>query len=87
MSIVEAMAAGIPVVSANSGGVPEVVEDGVQGFLVEQGNVTAHADKLLELARDPGLRARMGRAGWQRVRDKFSLDREISALCAILRSE
>jgi glycosyltransferase involved in cell wall biosynthesis len=78
--MVEAMAAGLPVVSGESGSLPEIVTDGVEGFLIPPGDVDAHADALLRLARDPDLRARMGMAGWARVRKDFSLDAEIRLL-------
>ena len=84
VSIVEAMAAGIPVVAGNSGSLPEIVEDGVQGILVEPGDIEAHAEAFLKLARDPNLRARMGRAGWDRARKHFTVEREIATLREIL---
>lgn len=84
VSILEAMAAGMPVVTGQSGGVAELVEHGVTGVLVEPGDVEGHAAALLELAEDAGLRQSMGAAGWRRARDFFSLGRERAALRGLL---
>jgi phosphatidylinositol alpha-mannosyltransferase len=66
--LLEAMAAGVPVVATDIPGYNEVVEDGVQGFLVPPENPEALAEALLRLLRDPALRARMSAAGRQRAR-------------------
>jgi colanic acid/amylovoran biosynthesis glycosyltransferase len=84
VSIAEAMAAGIPVVTGSNGSLPEVVENGIQGILFEPGDVEAHADAFLKLADDPELRRAMGRAGWEHARNNFALEREISTLRSIL---
>lgn len=63
----EAGACRKPVVATRVGGIPEVVEEGVNGFLVEPGDVTALAQRVTTLMADPGLRERMGLAGRQRV--------------------
>jgi glycosyltransferase involved in cell wall biosynthesis len=84
VAIVEAMAAGLPVVSGRNGSLPELVDDGVHGLLVEPGDVEAHAEAFLRLAADPELRTRMGRAGWRRAGERFTLEREMAALRRIL---
>jgi glycosyltransferase involved in cell wall biosynthesis len=61
LSIVEAMAAGLPIVSAAVGGIPEVVTDGEHGFLLEGRDASRFADACLALVRDTSLRAAMGR--------------------------
>jgi glycosyltransferase involved in cell wall biosynthesis len=61
LALIEAAAAGRPVVATDVGGVSDVVVDGTTGFVVAAGDVTALADRLSRLARDPDLRARMGR--------------------------
>lgn len=80
VSLIEAMAAGLPVVSGRNGSLPELIDDGVHGFLVQPGDVGGHAEALLTLAEDADLRSRMGRAGWQRAGQRFSLDEEIRQL-------
>ncbi|MBU4272653.1 MAG: glycosyltransferase family 4 protein [Planctomycetes bacterium] len=84
VSIVEAMGAGLPVVSGRSGSLPEIIQSGQEGILVEPGDVDAHAEALLRLAASPEVRNRMGRNGWQRARSMFSIEHEIEALRSIL---
>ncbi len=84
VSFVEAMAEGLPVVTGNNASLPELMEDGVQGILIEPNDLEAHADAFLRLAADAELRARMGRNGWERVKERFSIDRETQELRRIL---
>lgn len=69
----EAQAMEIPVVSTFHNGIPEGVSDGVTGFLVEERNAGQLAEKILELAADPLLRSRMGKAGRLFVKEKFDI--------------
>ncbi len=68
----EAMASARPVVSTNRGGPAETVLDGVTGFLVPPGDPAALAQRVLQLLRDPALRARMGAAGRAHVLRHFT---------------
>ena len=61
-AVLEAMAAGLPVVSTRCGGMAEVVEDGVNGILVDVGDTSAMCDHLAEIASSPDTRARLGSA-------------------------
>ncbi len=72
---IESLAAEVPVVATRVGGVPDVVRDGVDGFLTEVGDVEAIAARLAELARDPELRARMGAAGHEHVVPRYRVSR------------
>lgn len=63
----EAMAHGLPVVATRAGGIPDKVEDGRSGVLVEPGDVEALASALLRVARDAELRKRMGAAAREKV--------------------
>lgn len=72
--ILEAMAAGKPVVSTRLAAVPEMVEDGVTGFLAAPGRPTEIADALARLAVDAPLRARMGQAGRARMESVFTAE-------------
>jgi len=74
MSLVEAMGVGLPVISARSGGVPYVVNDGVDGFLIDAGDVDALARKLECLVDDVSLRARMGTDAWKDASSNFRGD-------------
>jgi glycosyltransferase involved in cell wall biosynthesis len=60
MAILEAMATGLPVISTPVGGIPEVIRDGYNGYLVQPGDVEILAEKLRILAGDPALREVMG---------------------------
>ncbi len=59
-AIIEAMAAGLPVVATPVGGIPEIIRDGENGFLVSPGDVDGLAERLAQLAIDPALRQTMG---------------------------
>lgn len=78
--IAEAMAFGKPIVATKVGGIPELVDDGVTGFLVARGDSMAAADKLEKLATDPSLRRTLGEAGRERVREEFDLRRNVARL-------
>lgn len=69
----EAMWFGVPVVATRISGVPEQVEDGTTGLLVEPGDPAALADALERLLSDPAAAAAMGRAGARRVAERFSV--------------
>jgi len=71
----EAMAMGLPVVSTVHAGIPELVEDGVSGFLVPEHNVEALADRLTRLVDHPETWVAMGRAGRRRIDAEFDIDR------------
>ena len=73
-AILEAMAAGRPVVAARSGGTPEVVADGETGILHEPGDVEGLRSALVRLASDAALRRRMGEAGRARARERHSVE-------------
>lgn len=72
MVVLEAMAAGLPVVSTLVEGVPEVIRDGQEGLLVEAGNTQQLADALAMIAAGEVDGARLGDNGRQRQREKFS---------------
>jgi len=76
-ALLEAMAAGLPVVATAVGGTPEVVVDGVTGFLVPPRDPQALADAILRLLRNPELRQRMGEAGRARVAAHFSIEQMV----------
>jgi glycosyltransferase involved in cell wall biosynthesis len=67
-TVYEAMAAGKPVVASAVGGIPEIVESGVTGLLVEPKSKELLVDALVSLIDSPALRRSMGLAGWERIR-------------------
>lgn len=72
--VVEGMVAGKPVVATDGGGVPEIVQEGVTGWLVPMGESAPMAEAILKLLRDPEQAARMGIAGRKRVLDHFTIE-------------
>jgi glycosyltransferase involved in cell wall biosynthesis len=81
--LVEAMAAGLPVVTTPVSGIPELVRDGENGLLVPPDEPAALADALERLRRDPALAARLGSAGRETVRERFDgemLARQLASL-------
>ncbi len=73
--IVEAMARGVPVVASRSGGVPEIMEDGREGFLVEVGHAGAAAAATAFLLDDPLLAAEVGARGCETYKRRFMVER------------
>jgi glycosyltransferase involved in cell wall biosynthesis len=76
-SLLDAMACSRPIVATRAGGIPEVVEEGVSGVLVEPRDHHAMAEAIVAMLRDPHGRARMGAAGFARVRDRFTVERMV----------
>jgi glucokinase len=83
---VEALASGTPVVANRVGGVPDVVRDGEDGFLVEAGDIEGAAARVAELAGDPRLRARLGESGRARVLERYSVARLVDDVDRLYRS-
>lgn len=73
LSLMEAMACERPVVASRVGGIPELVRDGIDGLLVDTGDIDQISGALVKLLQDPELRGRMGAAGRERVK-AFSWD-------------
>ena len=81
--VMEAMAAGLPVVSTSIGGVPEMVADAITGLLVLARQPAALADALGHLLADQELARSLGEAGRQRAAELFAIDKSVQALRAI----
>jgi glycosyltransferase involved in cell wall biosynthesis len=82
--IMEAMATGLPVVSTNIGGIPEMVIENETGFLVQPGDTAAMADAIENVTNDPSSAAKLGQAGYQRAAALFSIEKNVRELCALL---
>ncbi|MCS7208501.1 MAG: glycosyltransferase [Fimbriimonadales bacterium] len=83
LSVMEAMAAGLPVVATAVGGVPELVEEGVSGFLTPNEDVEALTAALQRLVDNVELRRQMGEAALKRVREKFDIRHTVRAYEAL----
>ena len=83
LSVMEYMAAGVPVVATRVGGVPELIEHGVHGLLVPRRDVDGLAGALASLLRDPPLRAEMGARARERQRLEFDIDATVRRLEAL----
>jgi glycosyltransferase involved in cell wall biosynthesis len=77
---IEAQAMGVPVVSFDTGGIPEVVDHGNTGFLAEEGDIQGLAKYLKILLENSQLRNEMGQTGVAHVRRHFSLEKQNHAL-------
>jgi N-acetyl-alpha-D-glucosaminyl L-malate synthase BshA len=77
LAAMEAMACEVPVVASNAGGLPEVIEDGVTGFLHPVDDVEAMSRSAIALLRDPALHASIAAAGARSVRERFCVDRVV----------
>ncbi|MEA1051478.1 glycosyltransferase [Lamprobacter modestohalophilus] len=76
-SIIEAMAAELPVIATRVGGIPELIEDGVNGLLVEPQRPEALAAAIVQLSRAPDVRRAMGQCSGLKVREHFTLERSV----------
>jgi len=81
--VAEAMAAGLPVIAADAGGIPEQVVDGETGLLVPPRSPSALAEKMVVLAQDPDLRRRLGEAGRARAKSLFTEQRVADEFAAV----
>ncbi|ATE62293.1 glycosyltransferase [Thauera sinica] len=85
VSLLQASAARVPIIASRAGGMPEAVRDGVNGLLVEPGDMRQLAGAMDRLLGDPALRARMGEAGRTLVLGEFSVDAMCDGNLAIYR--
>ena len=82
--IMEAMAAGLPIISTAIGGIPEMVIQNETGFLVPPGDVAALAGAIERLFDESGLARRLGERGFQQARELFSIEKNVRSLLALI---
>jgi glycosyltransferase involved in cell wall biosynthesis len=85
VSVIEALAAERPAVATRVGGVPDVVRDGIDGYLVDVGDAAALAERLADLATNPARRREMGHEGRKRVLDRYAVDRLVNEVDELYR--
>jgi glycosyltransferase involved in cell wall biosynthesis len=81
--LAEAMAAGRPIIASAIGGVPEMIEDSVNGLLVPPASTDKLAEACIRLLRDPEQCRRLGCAGRQIVEERFNIERQVQLLCSL----
>lgn len=84
LGVLEAMAAGKPVLATSVGGIPEMIDDGVTGLMVPPADERALASALVRLLTNPELSARLALAGRERVGERFTPDRQLEAITEIV---
>jgi glycosyltransferase involved in cell wall biosynthesis len=84
VAILEATSSGLPVVATRHAGIVDVIREGETGLLVDEHDVDGMARHMLQLAEDPELAGRLGAAGFEFARERFSMERSISRLREIL---
>jgi glycosyltransferase involved in cell wall biosynthesis len=80
VAILEASAAGLPIISTIHAGIPNVVQNNTTGFLVEENNVAAMAQKMLNILQNKTLAQEMGKRGQTFVTDNFTLEKHIETI-------
>lgn len=83
--LMEAMSFGLPCLSTRTAGIPELIEDGVSGFLVAPSDVDGLAERMRQLATDQALCESLGQAGRQQVLSRYNLEHNIDLLAATFR--
>jgi glycosyltransferase involved in cell wall biosynthesis len=83
----EAMACGLPVISSNIHGIPELIEHGKTGFLCEPNDYQKIAEYLEILIKNPGVRKEMGNLGRQKIKKDFNLEKEVGKLISVFNED
>ncbi|MEA2082273.1 MAG: glycosyltransferase family 4 protein, partial [Elusimicrobiota bacterium] len=83
-SILDAMASGCAVIASNVGGIPEIIEDSVNGFLFKAGDEAALSGKIIKLASDAGLRKTFAAEG-KKTAEKFSTGKTAEGTLTVYR--
>lgn len=86
VAIIEASAASLPIVSTYHAGIPDVVQNGITGFLVPEKDIDKMADTMMVLLRDKELSRKMGLAGRELIKSEYSLERYSNVLKTLLYS-
>lgn len=80
VGIIEAMAAGLPVVSTRHAGIPDVVVENETGFLVDEGDIDAMGDEILKIVNNKGLAETFGKKGNERILSEFTLQKHLETI-------
>jgi glycosyltransferase involved in cell wall biosynthesis len=83
VSLLQAAASEVPIIGTKAGGIPEIVHDGINGYLINPADRSAIVSSVLSLLQDPEKRKRFGRAGRQLVESSFSIDAMVNGYIQI----
>ena len=83
MSVLEAMSYGLATISTNVGGVPQIIENKINGVMINSGNITEIIDSLVEILSDSKVRSKYGKAAYQTIREKFNAEGNIERMVNI----
>ena len=86
VSLLQAAAAGVPIVGVRAGGIPEIVHDGVNGYLVPPSDISAICEKVIDVLQDNHLRRSLGERGREIASESFSIDAMVEGNLAVYRS-
>ena len=84
VAVLEACATGLPVIATRHAGIRDVVVEGETGFLVDERDVNAMADRMVQLAQNPALAGRMGASGRKRIETHFAMQKSLEGLWSII---
>src|SRR5690606_5350206 len=84
LTILEASAAGIPVISTKHAGIPDIEINGETGFLTEEHDVDGMADNMIKILENPGLARHLGANGKQHISANYTLERHIQKLYELI---
>lgn len=87
LSVIEAISLGIPVIASNVGGIPEIIRDGQEGFLVSTGSPELLAEKVVQVLENPFLRNELSRRARERFLDSFELSKGVMKIVDWLENE
>jgi len=76
-TILEAMAHGLPVIATNVGAIPEVIEEGINGFLINPGDIDDLTKKIKTLITNKALIEEIGKNNRRKIADKYSMDKQV----------
>ena len=80
MSVLEAMSYGVPTISTTVGGIPDIIDSNVNGYLINPGNVKDLEEKIKLLINNKDLREKISINGYIKIRDKFNMEKQVQKL-------
>ena len=83
MSILEAMGYGLPIVASNVGGIPQLVEENVNGFMADPGDIEAFSNAILAIVKDRDFAFKMGQKSLQKAEESYSLKSHLEKLSTL----